>query len=323
MYSPGATSNSVKDGDIDGGSLSDSSEKRTAISPYDPSFITHFLFLLLLFCLRQRDRRLTMSKRSSVCTVSWHQIAEIQRQTLSSLLFPYFILLYFYAVSRRAVSYSACTTKSLAIPFTHYLTMKCRDREFLVSILVHLFFLSLLSIAEEGVVSKVENGDKSLVLVALVVQLQHRRWWWFVEMDPVFLPVTYIGLYEKATLDKWASTPSRWCEVVKKKREKKKKKGKAKKTFVACVFIAKRLDWLSMACRSFAILTTVAVPYYNIKRYSPIYGQRWGSSPWMAMHLQNCYMFYRMCCIWVTRYSSPRFFLSPIRRSLLVIHLIP
>jgi uncharacterized membrane protein (Fun14 family) len=49
--------------------------------------------------------------------------------------------------------------------------MKCRDREFLVSILVHLFFLSLLSIAEEGVVSKVEN--KSLVLV---VQLQHRRW---------------------------------------------------------------------------------------------------------------------------------------------------
>ena len=72
VYSPGATSNSVKDGDIDDGSLSDSSEKRTAISPYDPSFITLFLFLfllLLLFCLRQRERRLTMSKRSSVYCV--------------------------------------------------------------------------------------------------------------------------------------------------------------------------------------------------------------------------------------------------------------
>lgn len=81
----------------------------------------------------------------------------------------------------------------------------------------------------------------------------HRRW-----LASRLFSTTYI-IYEKATLKKLC------IEMV---RSSKKEKGKAKKTFLH-VFIAKRLDWLSVACRSFAILTAVAVPYYNISKDSP------------------------------------------------------
>lgn len=230
----GATGNSVKDRDIDDRS-SDSSERRTTISPHDPSFIT----LFFSSSPTTRNGWQCQNVRVCLCTVSPNR----QRQT-HSIVIP--LLIFCFVLLRRdsrAVSYSL---PRQVLPFTHYLTMKCRDRGGFLS--PSSSFTCSIHCWRRCCVKR--KREKSWIAIMAVL---HRRW-----LAVRLFSTTYI-IYEKATLKKLC---------IEMARSSKKEKGKAKNTFLH-VFIAKRLDWLSVACRSFAIWTAVAVPYYNISKDSP------------------------------------------------------
>lgn len=183
-----------------------SSEKRTAISPYDPSFIT---LLRLSAWKSKKKKRLTMSKRFERVSTS---DCRTSRQT--DTIFAY--ILFFYA------EFVPCRISPSATgpPLTHYFDdEKCRDRGVAPSL-----FTCSFSIPKKVLRRKTDKSPPS----------RYPR--------PVAVFKRPGTRYGKATLEN--KNASRRREVV--KGGKKRKGHKKEKKKLSRMFIIKRLDWPSV-----------------------------------------------------------------------------